>query len=268
MILKRYTLQLCLAATAAFVLCSSAQATSIPFAERLLPTTGINDTNASNYAIPSNYTYSWDAGTDTNDNAYPAGSANLLVGDNFFTGDSYYRLDAFSVWGVSSGPLFNSPLPVSLTLLLGTGGIVAPISTNFIVGPATYSDVNNPDYVSTHDGLPHQLWQITFTPDSTVLLAPNTTYEFAVDGGFLIHACLQGSCSASKTVTDGQIMNLFPNGDGTYGDYFASGVNNGTPTDSPVDLNFQASGEAVPEPSTWMLLGAGLSALVLARRRR
>jgi PEP-CTERM motif len=266
--MMKYT-HFCLTAAAAFVLCSSAQANSVTFAERLLPTSNINTTSSTvaNIAIPSNYDFGYN---DENNNPQ---TASIMIGDNFVTPTSPegdWHVDAFSVWGVSM-PGSLAPLPAisSLTLYVGSNGVLNPVLAAANALQVTYG--NGQSYVATGDLATtpqpeHALYQITFTPTNLVLNG-GTAYEFGIsstDPFFQIHACRLNSCVGTNAVNDGNVIHFWPDS-GTYTDWPLQGpLADGT----PVDINFQASGGAVPEPSTWMLLGAGLSALALARRRR
>jgi hypothetical protein len=96
----------------------------------------------------------------------------------------------------------------------------------------------------------------TFSPNSALDLSPNTEYAFTITGPGTV-TWDATYLSNGTTSADGWSMNYFDQGN------YAQTVWN------PADVNYMAQGyiTAVPEPSTWAMLGSGVVTLLGLRRR-
>jgi hypothetical protein len=269
---------LTIAGVAAFLFCSTASADELLY----IPETsgpGVNNPNGF-----TNLAYS------TNEN----GESGAMYGGAFTNNtDSIWQVDSFVVWvvdneqitgaGAGTAPTAYPVAPTfgnfsSLTLLGGnvviagssvvsssiaqisSGGLgagytiaAAPYASS-LDGSTNYLSSMSPD---TYDGV----WQVTF----------NVTGLFIGSGETFAYSVADSPTQKNNDNTD-----LALNGTACgYGGNPACQTNglsliNGTVETiyANDDVNVELFGSAVPEPTTWMLFGAGMSILALVRRRR
>lgn len=214
--------------------------------------------------------------------AYDLSNTPILGGD--FTPDVTATANLFSVWVVDN----STTVPATggnatfnwndLSLYLGNGGQTADLvaGTTYVATRATYADGSN--YEST-SGVYEPLWEVTFAMPVTTFTS-GQDYLFAVAAPSAsgqpafslstVNTCVTGTDPSSwdYSACNGSLDVLDATGPGeyTYNTSYYSYVDSNSMMQPIGEVNMEL--QSAPEPTTWLLLGAGIGVLGLVRRRR
>jgi PEP-CTERM motif len=235
-------------------LSSSARADALIF-DRGLPTANLNNAAGANRS-----NVAWADG----------GDAAVAMGDNFSLVGANYLANDIRVWVIDSQTPSNT-----FSLLLGTdlgaGTVVSQVATSTSVTATTYA--NGATYQGS-SGNYINLYQVDFSNLNLTLRAG--TYAFGVSGPtdpavsglntpFLSasNGLLSGS---TQTGSDGYVYGYTSTGAMDTADGYPWASIGGW--DKSSDINVQVFGTNVPEPASMLLIGTGVAALGVVRRRR
>jgi hypothetical protein len=246
-------------------------------------------------ALPTGPNVNADApGNLTNDalrsNIKWAPTSNYIIGDDFILPIESI-IDTISVWMVAENPATTDPAQeLQLSIRLFGGPNPDPItlrSTTYSFAPVTYD--NGQGYWNPTRGIFQPIFELTFS-NLNWTVQGNTLYNFAVEGfgtGATLSLHASNACNATDPVNDpfncdgpGLSNSQQDAPDGAFlvftgppltGPYtlqgsFYSGFDGLWDKDS--DINVRITGEVIPEPSTFILIGFGLGAVAYYRRRR
>jgi len=205
---------------------------------------------------------------------------SLFGGDVTNTSSDNWNISTLVVWVVDNEQITGAgastatptePSAFSNLELVGglVDGSIANVAGSPVITAAPYSgSLNGTNYLSPSGGY-DGVWQVSFSVPS-IFLAPGQTYAFAVadtssdanndttDLALNATTCT-GAAGATPCVSDGIVVITGGAVAGAY-NYADSSVS--------ADVNVALYGTATPEPTTWMLFGAGFGVLGLVRRRR
>ncbi len=177
--------------------------------------------------------------TGTAAQQYKTVTGGTLFAQAFTTGNNGHVIDSISLYGSSSAAVGTTTLTIYTNL--GTGNASAPGSVvEMLTSPATITAAAGVN---------------TFTGTSTVL-AGNTVYWAVLDNSDTGIRWNKSSYAVAGSVLGYQYLN-------GENDPLVWAANTSSST-----LAMQVNATAVPEPSTYVLAGVGLAALVWLRRRR
>jgi hypothetical protein len=259
--LKFYKCVFVFLALVALMLLGIGQAFAELLFSRDLPTINLN-----NVAGASRSNVCWADGSDPL--SYQASGDDFKIG---VTGTTY-RLDTITLWTV------DSPVTGQYRLLGGPeGGNITLKSSAFSYSVVHYA--SGVDY-EANSGDFYPLYKVNFNVNNWTVDG-DKTYQFFIDspvfdfgGGFKATSFLHASNAAlSGGTQDGAngiflLLNMsgaFP--DGTPGTVVPFD-SNGNGWDKSSDANVMVYGSQVPLPGAMVLLGAGLTRLVIYRRRK
>jgi hypothetical protein len=270
-----------IAGAVAFLFCSSARADNILYA---LPETSGSGVNGS---PQTNVSY--------NACQQPGGlcvdGVQLLGGDVTNLTDLTWDVNTLILWAVDSeglsSPTATPTMPANfangLTLVGGNvNGAIGSVSSNYTIAAAPYSGSSNgTNYYSPSTGKYDGVWQLTFNVTGLTIL-PGETYVFAVDDPSDESELAANATLCNNTNSSYSNYNDYPSqqacaSDGIVliGGGYVTGAYNygdtGPAYDSALissDVDIELDGSAVPEPTTWVLVGVGIGVLGLVRRRR
>jgi hypothetical protein len=199
-----------------------------------------------------------------------------IPGDDFTIGQTgqTYHIDTLRIWATEGLPLTmvaNGNIQVWMGPAGGPITSLTPVSTTYTWTPVKYS---NNAYYQTVEGGWRQLLQVDVALNMNI--NGGEKYWFFVDGTFYspinkhyysnnLHASNAGLSNATEEGADGIFHWLDLNGGNPTQIFDQASI---LPGDLGGDGNLQIFGEAVPVPSTLLLLGSGLLGLTGWRRFR
>ncbi len=208
---------------------------------------------------------------DRSNVAWADGDAGIVYGDSFNLGLSgSYQIHDLRIWLVSSAANVSDRWS-SLTLYTGGSVPLTALSTVSTAG----ADPNVSIVASSYTGgIPYQntagnpinMWQVDFL-NLNWTVDGNTTYNFFLGStGWPANPSMAASNAALSVSTQQGADNMM-----LLYDFSAPGVqpwdSNGNGWDKSSDINVQAFGSQVPEPSSVALVFTGLVGVLAARRK-
>jgi hypothetical protein len=283
--MKRSLIVLCMVAVLVLATTTTQAALLV---DRGLPTTNLNNAASANRS-----NVSW----------------SFIPGNTYFSGDDFqlpispfgqWRIDTVTIWGTAGTPgdtafhLADRYSQITLYGGLATDGVISIASGTFVPGtnatnnpnisimPVNYTNVTEPNYQGS-SGSYVQMWQVDFN-NLNWIVDGNVLYQFGVHGltgdssnNWFNHA---SNATLGGVEADGaddlyrwfdvtNLAQLDPPVTGSHYDNTLSSLGYGW--DKSSDINVLVYGEAIPEPTTfiiWSVLGLSAVGFGYWRRKR
>ncbi len=181
-------------------------------------------------------------------NATLNGGASVSGGSLALNGTSAYaQLSGFAI------PTSNFSITFDATIAAYSGGTVEMISQGYSGGPGFYIGLSNGVFRLGDNFLGTPVATPTLTVSHSYELISNSAgTQFFIDGTSVFTSTTQATAPQTGTAT--RVGAQFS----TYGEYFDGTISN---------LSIYSGTPPVPEPASWALLGVGVLALPVLRRR-